>query len=502
MIMTDKEFFEGFRAIAEAGLKKWESPSVAVGVIKDGQVVLCDGFGQRDVENNLPATKHTLYQIGSCSKAFTCALAAKLCDEGLLDWDTPIKAYVPEISFYDDYITQNVTVRDLVSHRTGLPRHEYSWYGTDYDKSQLMGNLKYLEPNQPVRQKFQYNNQCYILVGYICERLTGKTFEQLLDEYIFKPLGMTHSNAFIEDIEGNADHAVPYDRDDPDVALKGMRKIPFYKMPRENKAEGIGAPLGPAGSINSCVEDMLKWVQMHLDHGKCGDQQVISEQNVAQLHKPNMILNGPLDMPMEETSLWRYSMGWFIEKFRTIKVYHHGGNINGFSGFTCFVPELNLGIVSYTNMNASYLHFALGRTIIDHYLGNHDTDWVQRYYDFVADRAGKQDELLKAFTGEKTEGTVPSHKLKDYVGSFKRPGYNPADITLEDGALYLHFCEAKIRMKHFHYDTFVLDEVVGELPAGIPVHFYTADIGGEVAALSMPLVTEPGAQLIRFERIK
>ena len=499
--MTDQEFFSSFREKAEAGLKLWESPSVSVGVIKDGKVVLCDGFGLRDVEQNLPADKHTLYQIGSCSKAFTCALAAKLVDAGKLDWDTPIKSYVPEISFYDDYVTQHVTLRDLVSHRTGLPRHEYSWYGTDYTKAELLQNLKFLEPNQPVRQKFQYNNQCYILTGYICERVTGKTFEQLLDEYLFGPLHMTHSNAFIADITGSPDHAEPYDRTDPDVALKGMKKIPFYKMPVEDKEKGVGAPLGPAGSINSCVEDMLNWVQMHLDNGKFQGEQVISEANVAQLHKPNMILDAPLDMPMPETCLWRYSMGWFIENFRGIKVYHHGGNINGFSGFTCFVPELNLGVVAYTNMNGSYLHFALARTVIDHYLGIHDTDWVQRYHDFIAERAAKTQDSLKVFTGDKVEGTSTSHALSEFAGTYKRPGYNPATITLEDGSLYLNFAETKVRMKHFHYDTFVLDEVVGELPAGIPVHFYTADVGGAVAALSMPLVTEPGAALIRFERV-
>lgn len=280
-----------------------------------------------------------------------------------------------------------------------------------------------------------------------------------------------------------------------------MKKIPFYKMPVEDKEKGIGAPLGPAGSINSCVEDMLNWVQMHLENGKFQGEQIISEANTAQLHKPNMILNAPLDMPMPETCLWRYSMGWFIENFRGIKVYHHGGNINGFSGFTCFVPELNLGVVAYTNMNASYLHFALARTVIDHYLGVHDTDWVQRYYDFVAERAGKTQDALKAFTGEKVEGTVTSHSLAEFAGTYKRPGYNPAVITLEQGSLYLNFAECKVRMKHFHYDTFVLDEVVGELPAGIPVHFYTAEVGGAVSALSMPLCTEPGAALVRFARV-
>ena len=497
--MTDKEFFEGLYEKAAAGLKLWESPSVALGVIKDGEVVFCDGFGLRDVENNLPSTKDTLYQIGSCSKAFTCALCAKLCDLGLLDWDTPIKNYAPELAFYDEYMSQHATLRDLVSHRTGLPRHEYSWYGTDFNKAELVANVKYLEPNRPPRQNFQYNNQCYIIAGYICEKLTGKTFEQLLDEYIFAPLKMERSNAFIDSISEDADHAEPYDRVDPMVPMKGMTRIPFYKMPIEDREKGIGAPLGPAGSINSSVKDMLNWVQMHLDNGKFQGEEVLSEANTAQLHKPNMILDAPLDMPMPESTLWRYSMGWFVEKFRTVKVYQHGGNINGFSGFTCFVPELKLGVVAYTNMNASFLHFALGRTVIDHYLGIHDTDWIERYHTFACTRSNLAD-AIKQVTGEKVEGTTPSHKLEDYVGVYKRPGYTPATVTLENGTLYLDFCQAKIRLEHFHYDTFVMAEVVGELPAGIPVHFYNAEQGGAVGTMAIPLCTEPGAATIRFAR--
>jgi len=499
--MTDKEFFSGLYEKAAAGLEMWESPSVVLGVIKDGEVVFCDGFGKRDVENDLPANGDTLYQIGSCSKAFTCALCAKLVDQGLLSWDAPIKTYAPEVGFYDAYMDQNATLRDLVSHRTGLPRHEYSWYGTDFGKAELVANVKHLEPNQPPRQKFQYNNQCYIIAGYLCEKVTGKTWEQLLDEYIFGPLHMTRSNAFIDTIEEDENHATPYDREDPNVPMKGMRKIPFYKMPKEDREKGIGAPLGPAGSINSCAREMLNWVQMHLEKGKFEGKEIISEANVAQLHKANMIMYTPLDMPAPESSLWRYSMGWFIEKFRTVKVYQHGGNINGFSGFTCFVPELKLGVVAYTNMNASYLHFALGKTVIDHYLGIHDTDWIARYHEFMSAR-GNLTEAVKQITGEKVEGTIFAHKLEDYVGVYKRPGYNAATVTLEDGNLMLDFCQAKIRLEHFNYETFVMAEVVGELPAGIPVTFITASKGGKVCALSIPLCMEQGAADIRFERIE
>lgn len=498
--MTDEQFFQQFPATVAEGLRLWESPSVAVGVIKDGQVVLSQGFGLRDAEKNLPATNQTLYQIGSCSKAFTSALVAILVDQGKLDWDTPIIQYVPNIRFYDDFTTRSATLRDLLSHRTGMPRHEYAWYGTDFTKEQMLMNLRYLEPNQPIRSVFQYNNQCYILAGYIVEQVTGLSYEQCLEHYLFGPLGMGRSCAFLDDIEGSPDHATPYDRANSNETVHGMRPIPFYRTPVEDKAKGVGAPLGPAGSINSCVEDMLKWVQFHLDNGAWQGEQLISEGAMKQMHRPNMLLSEPLDMPMPETEFWCYGLGWFMESFRGHKLIHHGGNINGFSGFTAFMPELKLGVVTYTNMNSSFLHYALAREIIDHYLGVSGGNWVQRYHDFVVERSGSREKLLLRLTGEQVPGTSLSHPLSDYTGVFRRDGYNDVTVTLEDGRLCLSFIGTKAGMKHFHYDTFVLDDILGELPAGIPVHFHTAEVGGSVDGLSIPLVTEPGAQLIRFSR--
>ena len=488
------------KANVEKELKAWDQPSMALGVVKDGKIELCEAFGYADVEAGRKADADTLYQIGSCSKAFTAALVAILVDQGKLDWDTPIQKYVPEVRFYDDFTTANVTLRDLLCHRTGLPRHEYSWYGTDFDKATLVHNLRYLEPNQPIRSKFQYNNQCFILAGYIVERVTGKSFEENLDAYIFGPLGMTRSCAFIDDIEGNANHAEPYDRTNPNDALHGMRKIPFYRMPKEDKSKGIGAPLGPAGSINSCASDMLKWVTLHLNQGEFEGKRIVSEAAMKELHKPQMLLSAPLDMPMEETEFCSYGLGWMVEMFRGHKLVQHGGNINGFSGFTCFVPDLNLGVVAYTNMNSSFLHYALAREVIDHYLGVTGGNWVRRYHDFVAERLGGHEKLIHAMTGDKVEGTQPSHPLADYVGTYGRPGYTDVKISLDGDKLRLAFIGANVELQHFHYDTFVLSGIMGELPSGIPVHFYVDEVGGKVSALSMPLVTEPGGKLIRFSK--
>ena len=181
-MITEQQFLESIRNQVEEGLKLWESPSVSIGIVKDGRIVLCEGFGKRDVENDLPATGDTLYQIGSCTKAFTSALVAIMVDQGKLSWDEPLIKYLPEIRFYEDSTTSNLTLRDILSHRSGLPRHEYAWYGTDFTKEELMFNLRYLEPNKPIRTKFQYNNYGFMLAGYAVERVTGKSWEDCVEE--------------------------------------------------------------------------------------------------------------------------------------------------------------------------------------------------------------------------------------------------------------------------------------------------------------------------------
>lgn len=496
--MSDMAFIESFRQQVLDGLKLWDSPSVSIGIIKDGEVVLCEGFGSRDPEKGATADGDTLYQIGSCSKAFTAALIGVLVDKGLLEWDTPIRKYLPGFRFKDAFTTENCTLRDLLAHRTGLPRHEYSWYQTQYTREELVNHMQYLEPNVEMRTRFQYNNYGYILAGYIAEQMTGKTWEALLDEHLFGPLGMTRANAFLDTMNEDPDHAEPYDRELESDGVSTQRKIKFYSTTVEDRSKGIGAPFGPAGSINACPRDMLKWVDMHLNKGMSGDTRVLSEESIAEIHKPNMILKAPLDLPMEETDFCCYGLGWMVEMFRGHKLLQHGGNVDGFSGFTSFMPDLNLGVVAYTNMNGSFLHYALAREVYDHYLGVESGNWVQRYYDFSKERYAELDQVIEHFTGKKIEGTVPSHELAAYAGTYHKDGYVDIIIEAKDDALYMTFNGYTNKLSHFHYDQYVTSAIVGELPAGMPVRFRTADLDGTIDALTIPLVTESGSELPLF----
>ena len=493
------DFFDELGRMAERGLELWESPSVAIGVTHGGETVFSGAFGLRDVEHGLAADSQTLYQIASCTKAFTATLAAQFVDEGKLSWDTPVREYLPEVRFYDDYATRTVCMRDLLSHRTGLPRHEYSWYGTTYSREDIVHNLRYLEPNRSIRTAFQYNNQCYVLAGHVLERLSGLTFEELLQQRILDPLGMNRTRFFVEDLEEDENRAVGYGRPDGRDPAHGKVAIPYYKSAVESRKEGVGSPFAPAGCLSSCVDDLLKWARLHLED-RTGAVGLLSERALTTLHAPQMLLEEPLDMPQPETAFHCYGLGWFVESYRGHTLVHHSGNIDGFSSFVGLVPELDLGVVAFINMNGSLLHVALAREVFDHYLGLAGGDWVRRYHEHALGKAEKDRELVARLTGEHIPGTTPSHALSDYAGTYARPGYQPVSVALEGDSLSLSFNGWRAPLRHFSYDTFIFDDVLGELPPGIPTHFHVAEVGGSIDGLALPLHTEPDTDLVRFTR--
>ena len=504
-MMTETQFLESFRKQVEDGLKLWETPAISIGIIKDGRTVLCEGFGMRDAECGLPATGDTLYQIGSCTKAFTAAMVAILVDQGKLSWDEPIVNYMPEVRFFDDHTTATLTMRDILLHRSGLPRHEFSWYGTDFTRAQLVHNLRYLEPNQPLRARYQYNNYGYILAGYIVETLMGKPFEQCLQEYLLEPLGMKRSHMFVDLIKADSDHAEPYERPDPAAdQMKGMKKVPFYQMAAEDPEKGIGSPNGPAGAISSSAAEMLRWVAMHLNGGALDGKRIISEASMRQLHQPQILLPRSNGIYSCETKGSAYALGWVAETYRGCTLLQHGGKVDGFTSYTCMMPELNLGVVAYTNLGGSMLAEAMAHEVFDYYLGVESCGWTQKSHAFYQKAFTIRGKLMKYFTGEQQEGTRFSHPLEAYAGTYTAPGYMPVRIRLEDGCLSVQLNKERAALRHYHYDTFVTESVLGggEIPPGLPLQFRTENFRSGIQTLLIPLCEEPGTAPIRFVRVK
>jgi CubicO group peptidase (beta-lactamase class C family) len=431
---------EGYDQLVQGMIDAWHVPGLAIAIVKDGEVIYQKGFGLRDREKKLPVTEDTLFAIGSSTKAFTTFLMGTLVDEGKLDWDKPVSTYLPGFKLYDRTATELMTPRDLVTHRSGLPRHDLSWYNaTDLTRKELIERLPYMKPTYTLRERFQYNNFMFLTAGYLVEQVTGKSWEDNVRERIFGPLGMTGANFSVEDSQKAPDFALPYN-EEKDESIK---LIPFRTITN----------MGPAGSINASARDMAKWVQVHLSGGKVGDRQIIGAATLADIHSPHMVIDQAAERP--ELSQPSYGMGWFIDTYRGHPRVEHGGNIDGFSALVTLLPQDGLGMVILTNKNGTGVPELLVRHTIDRLLKLEPSiDWNGEML-ALRDKARPE---VKAAEAKKEEmrrpGTKPAHKLEEYAGDYFHPGYGTLRVEVVGKSLQVTYNHLTSALEHWHFETF------------------------------------------------
>ena len=482
------ELLENIRKTIMEELPKWDQPSIAVGIVKDGQVVLAEGFGYADEEKGMRSDAETLYQIGSCSKAFTATAAALLVDQGKLEWDKPVHDYLPWVRFKDPYTTLHATVRDMLCHRTGLPRHDAYWINGPITRRGMAENLRNMEPAWSFRSHWCYQNTCYVTIGILIEEVSGMSWEDFVRENLLAPIGMDRTTFYVDAIRGDANHAIPYDRLLP-TDMTGYHAIPFLKSDVEDMEKGIGAPYGPAGSIMSTVNDMCKWLQFNLNNGKVGDVQIVSEENMKELHKANMLMSAPLLVPFPEQDFYSYGMGWFVETYRGHIMVEHGGNIDGFSALTTMLPDQDLGIVCLTNFNNSFNTYASTYDILDQYLGAEGGDWHNRWREIIVQVFASQPEQIKELNGPQIPGTTPSHPLEEYVGTYTNSCYGDIVITRQEDGLHFLYNKQESPLGHYHYDTFQITDPHA-LFADMTLKFNTGK-NGRLEAIQFGIALEP-----------
>lgn len=468
---------DGFDAFAKQELLDWKCDGFAIAVVQDGKVILSKGYGLRDVKKNLPVTEKTLFAIGSATKSFTVTSLGVLVDQGKLDWDKPVRDYLPDFRLWDQFATERMTPRDLVTHRSGLPRHDLMWYNSPFSRRELFERLRYLEPNKDFRTTFQYQNLMFMTAGYLAAHVAGMTWEEHVRKVIFEPLGMTSSNFSVTESQKSADFSQPYQ-----VVNDIVVDIPFRNIDS----------IGPAGSINSNIEDMTKYIQMHLANGKG----VLSAANEMQMMVPQMAIQAP--SPDKELGDLAYGMGFFVTSYRGHKFVHHGGNIDGFSSLVAFLPQDNIGLVILTNQNASALPAVVAYKVWDRLLGLGQIDWTarvkqQRAMTKASEDAAKQ----KGYTTQRT-GTHPSHDLEEYAGEYEHPGYGIVKIEQGSGSLKLDYHGLGGVLKHFHYDVFQVpkDDLNPFSEEKLQFH---ANLAGDIDSLEIPL--EPAVKDITFVRL-
>lgn len=475
-----------FRLLADSLREKRHVPGYGISIVYKDEVLVSEGFGYRDLENKIKADEETIFAIGSSSKAFTAMSLGILADDGKLGWEEPLRTYLPDFKMYDQFATQEMTALDLLTHRSGLPRHDFMWYGSNATREELYSRLRYLEPSKSFRSAWQYQNLMFMTAGYLAGKLNESTWEELVEKRIFEPLGMEQTSFALSGLKSRENTSLGYRWDGDE---KELVKMEYRDL----------TAIGPAGSINSNAKEMAAWLKLHLNQGKVGEEKIISKVNLDKMHSPQMAMGVP--GRGTEMSAPSYGMGWILYQYKGHSVSEHGGNIDGFSAQVFLMPEDEFGIVVLSNANTTPVPSLLARYAADLFLDLEETDWDKRAFGTPKKDSDEKDKKGNKEKPSKDEakpikGTQTSHKLSEYVGEFSHPGYGKLAITMEDKALVARFNSLEFPLAHWHYDVFN-----GELDifdTGLKFTFFS-NVGGDIDKVSVPL--EGSLDDIVFEKL-
>jgi CubicO group peptidase (beta-lactamase class C family) len=436
---------EGFDDYMAMVLKDWNGPGIGVGIVVGDKLVFAKGYGYRDYEKKLPFTPATVCPIASNTKLFTAVAAGILVEEGKLTWDKPVRESVPTVRFYNEQLNNTVTLRDMLSHRTGVTRHDTIWYKSDFTRKELFERLKYLEPQEPMRQTFLYNNLMYAAVGYMIELQSGKTWEQFVRDRILEPLDMKSTGYSI---------AHMLKQPEPGVGFTERRdSFEIYRIPYYEDIEGVA----PCGAIVSNIEDLSHWLIALMNDGKYKGKNVVPTDVLKQTLAPSIALP---NTAAEQRGFWEvlnsaYGMGRWTASYRGHLLAYHGGDLPGFHSQVSFMPKERIGVLVFVIGNhTAPLYNLISYNVYERLLGMDQTPWIQRMLEIrlKAKEAGKQ---ARGKAGEdRVPSTKPSHPLADYASDYENPAYGVLKIGLKDNQLQFDFHKIRMPLTHFHYDRF------------------------------------------------
>jgi CubicO group peptidase (beta-lactamase class C family) len=436
--------WDALDAYIKTAMREAKVPGLAVGIVQNGQPVYVKGFGVRDIGTGQPVTPDTLFDIGSCTKAFTAGAVGILVDEGKMHWDDRVDEYIPFFHLYDPLADENVTMRDLLTHRTGLASGDLLWYGSSFSTEEIIRRVRYIKPALGFRARFEYNNVMYATAGYAVGMASGGTWQDFVRAHIFTPLGMTGADFSATDAQNAADHATPHNLKDGKVVTIPWRNI-------DNVA--------PAGSINAGVKDMAKWIAMQLNDGKANGQQLISAKSLQEMHTPQIVVpqGGEFQLFFPKLLQMSYGMGWFIEGYAGHQIWMHPGDIDGFASLVVLLPEEKTGFVILTNQDHTPVRSALGWHLIDEFLQQPQQDWMAHFTKISDQFSAMEKSAEEAEKNPKHANTHPSRELAAYAGTYENKAYGEVEVSPDGDQLRLRFNSFSGRLTHFQYDTFDAD---------------------------------------------
>lgn len=432
---------------AESG-DVFQVPGFAVAIVKDGEVVFAKGYGSRELGEPGRVDEHTLFAIASNTKAFTAAALAILVDEGEIGWDDRVVEYLPYFQLYDPWVTQEMRIRDLLSHRSGLGTFsgDLLWYGTSYSREEVVRRARYLEPAGMFRSDYGYSNLMFLAAGEVVAAVTGKSWDEVVKMELFEPLGMDNTVTSVRDLEGKRNVATPHRERDG-------RVFPLYWYNWDSMAA--------AGGIISSVADMSRWVRLQLGHGTWNGDTIFSETAQRTMWTPHIsnVVTAGSERLFPTTHFRGYGLGWGLMDYHGRKVMSHGGGYDGMFSRVVLVPEEGLGLVILTNAMTN-LQTALTYRILDAYLGGEEHDWTAQLAAIAERNREEARERRAEFENVRIEGTSPSHPLEAYTGTYGGPMYGDATVTVEGDHLVVAFIpnpDLVGDLTHRHFDTFVIE---------------------------------------------
>jgi CubicO group peptidase (beta-lactamase class C family) len=440
--------------VVEHARREFNVPGIAVAIVKEGKVVLAKGYGVRKLGEDAPVTPQTLFGIASNTKAFTAAALAMLVDEGKIRWDDPVIDHLPSFQMHDPYVTRELTVRDLLVHRSGLGLGAGDlmfWPQTDLTRNEVFRRIRFLKPASSFRSRYAYDNILYLVAGQIIPAVTGISWDDFVRDRIFGPAGMTLSNTSVRRNPSGGDVATPH-------APEAGKPVPISPSVFDNNA--------PCGAINSCVADMAKWITIQLNAGSLGNgKRLFSAERSREMWSAQTVM--PIGSPPPgshpalrnlQPNFLAYGLGWVLSDYRGHKTVSHTGGLAGYVSRVMLVPDLRLGIVVLTNQEARGGYDSIIATVLDYYLQAPPSDWVSAFADLARRRETEAEGTIQKTASARSTSSRPSLSPGAYAGRYRDSWYGDMVIEERAGKLAIRFTHSPDlsgRLEHWQYDTFI-----------------------------------------------
>jgi len=446
-------------SIYTKALTDWNVPGMGIAIVSHDSVLLAKGYGITDMTTRQAVDANTLFALASNTKAFTSTSLAMLVDRGALNWDDKVIKHLPWFAMYNPYVTAEMTVEDLLSHRSGLKTFsgDLIWYGSTYSREEIIRKVRYLKPAYGFREHFGYSNLMFITAGELIPAITGRSWDDFVQEELLDKLEMNRSTLHVSDLNSLDNTAQPHTYVDGNLL-----QIPWLDWDN----------MGPAGSLISSANDMAKWLQMNLNNGIYKGDTLVSAWQMYELQNPrtNLAVTPGAKKMNPETNFKSYALGWSLMDYNSMKVISHNGGYDGMISQTLFIPEADLGFVIMTN-SLSSMYYPLMYHTLDELLNvTEKTNWNDRLLTIITKNQEKSNEETAKWEAKRTLNTKPSLSAEAYAGYYGSPIYDTVEIKQEGKNLVIEFGRSPLltaTLTHWQHDTYQIEfKALPSLPKG------------------------------------